>query len=102
MKEAFAVAVGLQSVRIVAATTPERDAHGNRQPEVLVAAQFDRERLGGVQWGNVDSVRILNDVRSELQLKQVGVAKTLTPLELDDEPELRALLDAIDYEELGA
>jgi hypothetical protein len=102
VKEAFAVAPGLQSVRIVAATTPEPDAYGNRHPDVLIAARIERERLNGVQWGSAESVRILNDVTSELQLKQVGAAKTLTPLPLEDEPELRALLNAIDYEELGA
>lgn len=102
VKEAFAVAPGLQSIRIVAATTPERDAYGNRHPDVLIAARFERKRLNGVQWGSVESVRILNDVTSELQLKQVGVAKTLTPLPLEDEPELQVLLDAIDFEELGA
>jgi len=102
VKEAFAVAPALQSVRIVAATTPERDAYGNRRPEVLVAAKFERGRLEGVQWETTESVRILNDVTTELQLKQVGAAKTLSPLPLDDEPGLRELLDAIDYEELGA
>jgi len=102
VKEAFAVAPGLNSVRIVAATTPERDAYGNRHPDVLIAARFERERLDGVQWTTTESARILNDVTSELQLKQVGVSKTLTPLPLDEEPELQALLNAIDYEELGA
>lgn len=102
VKEAFAVAPGLQSVRIVAATTPERDAYGNHHPDVLIAAGFERERLNGVQWETTESVRILNDVSSELQLKQLGAAKTLTPLPLDDEPELQELLNAIDYEELGA
>lgn len=102
VKEAFAVAPGLQSVRIVAATTPERDAYGNRHPDVLVAARFERERLDGVHWRTTEFVRILNDVTSELELKQVGSAKTLTPLPLDDEPELRAMLGAIDFEELRA
>lgn len=100
VKEALAVAPGLQSIRIVAATTSERDAYGNRHPDVLIAARFERERLNGVQWRTTESVRILNDVSSELELKQVGVAKTLTPLPLDEEPELQTLLNAIDYEEL--
>jgi hypothetical protein len=100
VKEAFAP--GLRSIRIVAATTPERDAYGDRHPDVLVAARFERDRLDGVQWGSAESVRILNDVTTELRLKQVGAAKTLTPLPLDGEPELQALLDAIDFEELGA
>ncbi|WJY00842.1 hypothetical protein [Curtobacterium sp. 458] len=102
VREAFAVAPGLRTVRMVAATTPERDAYGNRRPEALVAARFERHRLEGVQWETTESVRILNDVATELQLKQAGAAKTLTPLTLDDEPELRALLNAIDYEELRA
>jgi len=102
VKEAFAVAPGVQSVRIVAATSPQRDAYGNAKPEVLLAAKFERVRLDGVQWTLVESTRILNDITTELQLKQVGAAKTLTPLTLEDEPELQALLDAIDHEELRA
>ena len=47
------------------------------------------------------SPRILNDVSTE-QLKQVGAANTLTLLALDNEPELRGLLDVIDFDELGA
>lgn len=102
VKEAFAVAPGLQALRIVAATTPERDAYGARHADVLIAARFERSRLEGVQWETIEPARILNDVSTELQLKQVGAAKTLTPLALDDEPELHALLDAIDFEERGA
>lgn len=60
---------------------------------MLIAARFERARLDGMQWGSVESVRILNDVSSELQLKQVGVATTLTSLTLEDEPELQALLN---------
>lgn len=102
MKQAFAVAPGLRSIRIVAVTTPEADAYGQRHADVLVAAQIERHRLDGVQCETVESVRILNDVSSELQLKQVGAAKTLTPPSLDGEPELQALLDTIDYEEFRA
>ncbi|WIE84430.1 hypothetical protein [Curtobacterium sp. MCPF17_021] len=101
VKEAFAVAPGLRSVRIVATTMPTPDAYGNRKPEVLVAAQFERSRLDGVKWTSVDSIRILNDVSSELQLKQVGVTKALAPLMMDDEPDLQALLAVIDFAELG-
>ncbi|MDQ0537512.1 hypothetical protein QF011_000042 [Curtobacterium flaccumfaciens] len=102
VKEAFAVAPGLWSLRIVAATAPERDAYGNHHAEVLIAARFNRERLNGVQWEATESVRILNDATTELELKQVGAAKRLMPLPLEDEPELQALVAAIDYEELGA
>lgn len=102
VKEAFAVAPGAQSIRIVAATTPECDAYGQLRADVLIAARLERNRLDGVHWATTESVRILNDVSSELQLKQTGAAKTLTALSLEGEPELRALLDAIDYEELQA
>lgn len=102
IKEAFAVAPGLRTVRIVATTKPEVDAYGNREPEILIAAKFDRARLNGVQWAAVDSIRILNDVSTELQLNQAGVTKALAPLSLEEEPDLQALLEAIDFEELGA
>lgn len=95
VKEAFAVAPGLRSARIVAAAMAP-DAYGNREP------QFERSRLDGVQWTSVDSTRILNDVSSGLQLNQVGATKALAPLMIDDEPDLQALLQSIDFEELDA
>lgn len=102
VKEAFAVAPALASVRIVATSVPERDAYGVRKPNVLVAARFERARLEGVQWQTVDSIRILNDTSSELRISQVGVTKALAPLSLDDEPALQSLVEAIDYDELDA
>jgi hypothetical protein len=54
-----------------------------------------------VQWKTTESVRILNDVTAELELKMIGVVKTFTPLPLEDEPELQALLNAFDHEGLG-
>lgn len=101
IREAFAVAPALKSVRIVAVTVPEPDAYGRVKPDVLIAAKFERPRLDGVQWATADSITILNGASSELVLTQVGVTKAMGPLSLHDEPELRAMLAAIDFGELG-
>jgi hypothetical protein len=100
VREAFAVAPKIESVRIVAAAVPPLDSYGRRNPEVLLAARFDRDRLSGVRWGDVDAVQAINDINTELRLNQVGVTKALAPLDLSDEPELAALVEQIDYSDL--
>lgn len=101
VKEAFAVAPGLQAARIVAVALPDIDAYGQQRPEVLLAARVERQRLEHVHWVGASAVRVINDTTSELQLRQVGVTKALAPVDLADEPQLRALLDGFDYGDLA-
>lgn len=100
VKEAFAVAPGLRAARIVAVALSERDAYGNQKPQILLAARFERRRLQDVGWADADAVQVVNDTSTELQLRQVGVTKALTPLELSDQPQLAALLSQFDYGDL--
>jgi hypothetical protein len=100
IKEAFAVAPSVDSVRIVAVRAIGTDAYGAKKGEVLVAARIRRERLADVQWASVDAPTILADIADELVMNQKGAAKTLTPLDLTKEPELAQVVAAIDFDEL--
>lgn len=100
LKEAFAVAPGVESAR-VAAIRASPDAYGTELPEVMVAARCARSDLAEVRWEIVDAVRVVNDCCTEKVLVQKGVTRTLQPVALGDQPELRALVDAVDLSELA-
>jgi hypothetical protein len=76
VKEAFAVAPGITSARVVAV----RHGDGIRTPEPVMAATISR---------------------SELAMREKGVTKALQPLDLAEHPELEPLLEAIDFEDLA-
>lgn len=100
VKEAFAVAPVIETARIVAVRQSSRDAYGGVKPEVMLAALFERQRLENVLWKDVDAAQIVNDTSSELLLVQKGATKELVPVDLADEPDLAAVISAIDFEDL--
>ena len=100
LREAFAVVPSLESARIVAVRPSEHDAYGRRHPEVVLAARCERSALHDVRWGDVDAARVFNDCCGEKLIVQKGPSAELQPLDLEDEPELQALLNAIDMDEL--
>ncbi|MFF1632606.1 DUF4236 domain-containing protein [Leifsonia sp. NPDC058248] len=100
IKEAFAVAPSLRSVRIIAVRANSTDAFGKKRGEALLAGRVHRERLDGVQWATVDAPTILSDISDELLINQKGAARTLTPLDLSQEPELGQVMGTIDFDEL--
>jgi hypothetical protein len=100
VKEAFAVAPALESVRIVGVRRVKKNAYGAKLAEVLLAAHIKRSALAGVQWASADAPTILSDVADELLMQQKGVAKTLTPLDLGNEPDLEKVVDSIDFDQL--
>lgn len=100
VKEAFAVAPAIQSVRVVAVRRVPPDAYGRVGAEVVLATRFFRSALEGVQWATVDSTRILGDVGVETVAKLRGAAQEFVAVDLAGEPGLQALLDAVDLTEL--
>ena len=96
LKEAFAVAPGLQSARVAALRDDGPDAYGNPDLICLIAGRWTRDRLQGVVW-TTDASRILNDSSTELLLTQKGQAKELQPLDLTAEPDIAELLRATDF-----
>ena len=100
IRETFAVAAGMASVRIVLIRATSPNVYGKKYVECLTAARFERKALEGVQWDIADAPTIFNDVASEKLFKQVGAAGELKPLDLSDEPELQALVAEVDLSEL--
>ncbi len=78
----------------------ERDAYGRCRPECLLACHFAREAFNGVQWATTDAARIVADASTHLFAHSVGQAKELAPLDLTKQPELAALLSAVDLDDL--
>lgn len=93
LREAFAVVPSLQSARIVAI---RRAAFGLGDPDVLLAASCQRQSLASSQDERFDAEdagrRCLDDVNLNLK----GVAKSIQPLSLSQEPDLKGLLEHID------
>lgn len=102
VREAFAVVPCLTAARIVAIRAPERDAYGALRPEVLMAGLCRRSALQGVRWKSTDATRIFNDALTDKVALQKGATGALQPIPLTNEPELQALVEAIDLEDLAA
>jgi hypothetical protein len=101
LRETFAVAPGINSVRAAAIRLSEFDAYGKPHPECLIAARFVRQALDGVQWATAEAGRIVVDTSTDLLIRSRGQARELLPLDLSREPQLAALLDALDLEDLA-
>ncbi|HEY3530651.1 MAG TPA: hypothetical protein VGK78_16005 [Nocardioides sp.] len=100
VKEAFAVAPALTAARIVAMRAAAPDAYGKIRAEVVLAARFARSRLDGIQWDHADAAQIVNDASTERILIQKGAVQELMPVDLSREPQLKEVVDAVDFEEL--
>jgi hypothetical protein len=101
IKEALAVAPGLQSVRVVALRSAGVDAYGHPRLDCVLAGRWARAAFAGVQWQTADASRVVEDTASELVVN-LKAGKELQPIDLTDQPGIRALLDVVDVEELTA
>jgi type II secretory pathway pseudopilin PulG len=101
VKEAFAVAPGLHSARVIALRPGGTDAYGRPRLESVLAGQWQRSAFDGVQWATADAATVAQDTASELLIKLRG-GKELQPLDLSDQPGIRALLQIVDVAELTA
>lgn len=101
VKEALAVAPGLQSVRVVALRSAGTDAYGRPRLECVLAGRWTRAAFAGVQSQSTDATRVAEDTASEL-LVNLRAGKELQPIDLGAQPGIRALLEVVDVEELIA
>ena len=101
VREAFAVAPGIQSARVTALRVEGRTVYGEPYVACLMAAAFDRAALAAVLWESASASDVVNQASKECLLKQKRASKDLTPLDLSGEPELRALVRSIDLRDLG-
>ncbi|AQZ63278.1 hypothetical protein BKM31_19040 [[Actinomadura] parvosata subsp. kistnae] len=102
LREAFAVAPGLSAARAVVLRTDRVDAYGRVQVSCMLAGRFERRSFDGVRWDAVDAATVVNDTAGNLMINQKGAAKEPYPLDLRFEPELQALVNAVDITELTA
>lgn len=100
VREAIAVAPGIRVARVVALRSSGRDAYGRPRIDVILAVRFDRKALDGVQWARADAADVVRDAGTEHALNVKGQAKKLQPIDLTKEPELAALLEHVDVDDL--
>jgi len=101
VKEALAVAPGLQSVRVIALRSAGIDAYGRPRLDCVLAGRWTRTAFTGVQWHIADATTVAQDTASELVANLRG-GKELLPIDLADQPGIRALLGVVDVDELTA
>ena len=96
IKEALAEAPNVTSVKGVVVRQADPDVFGKVYMEPLVAASFSRADLARVQWAEATSPEIVRQASQDLLWELKGkAAPELKPLDLDDEPELKRFIDAL-------
>jgi hypothetical protein len=100
VREALAVIPSIESVRVIAIRASAPDVYGNLLPEVIAASRFERKSFDGVQWDTVNSIDVFNQCGDDRILKQKPRTNELTPISLDEERDIRKILEGIDMSEL--
>lgn len=100
VREALAVIPSLESVRVIAIRASDPDIYGNRLPEAVAASRFERNSFDRVQWGNVNAIDVFNQCGDNRMLKQKPRTNELIPIDLDEEDDIREILERIDMSEL--
>lgn len=94
VREALAVAPAITGVRVVGLRDEGADAYGRPQIGCLAAVLLERAALAGVVWASADAGRIIHDAATEQLFHRAGRSAMLGPLDLADEPDLAALVEA--------
>jgi hypothetical protein len=101
VKEALAVAPGIQGVRVVVLRPAGTDAYGRPRLDCVLAGRWTRAAFAGVQWATASAATVAEDTAAELVV-DLRAGKELQPLDLTDQPGIRGLLQVVDVEELTA
>jgi hypothetical protein len=101
IKEALAVAPGIQGVRVVVLRSAGPDAYGRPRLDCILAGRWTRAAFEGVQWATASAATVAQDTAAEF-VANVKAGKELQPLDLTDQPAIRGLLQVVDVEELTA
>lgn len=95
IKEALAVAPGMSHVKAVVVREAAPDVYGNTRMEALLAASYARSDLERVQWHKATSPEIVQQAAEDLLWDLKGRPPALQPLSLDQEPDLKLFIEAI-------
>ncbi|GGF36307.1 hypothetical protein GCM10011519_07260 [Marmoricola endophyticus] len=97
LREAFAVAPGLKSARIVALRSSSDATKG--RPEALLAATCSREALAAIPWSHVDAADAAVQSLSDAVFIEKGVTRALQPIPADKHPDIKKVLSVVDFSE---
>ena len=94
LREAFAVAPGVDAARVIAVRRSGPDIYGRPVLDCMVAGRWTRTAFNGVRWTDADAGNILAGTATELVLNQKR--GQILPVDLSTEPEIRDLLSTMD------
>lgn len=98
-KEALAVAPGLQAARVVAVRDNGLDVYGQRIAEPVLATHLTRTALTRVQWPTATAWDVVTQASEGQSLANLArTTGALKALDLSEQPDLMALVEAIDFE----
>jgi hypothetical protein len=97
LREAFAVAPGVDAVRVIAVRRGGPDIYGRPVLDCMVAGRWTRTAFNGVRWADADAGNILAGTATELVLNEKR--GQILPIDLSTEPEIRDLLSTLDTTE---
>jgi hypothetical protein len=97
LREAFAVAPGIQTARVIAIRHSGPDIYGRPSLDCMLAGRWTRTALNGVHWADADAGSILAGTATEVLLNQKR--DQVLPVDLSTEPEIQDLLSSMDTAE---
>ena len=95
IKEALAVAPAISSVKAVVIRQSAPDVYGDPRMEALLAASYERSNLDRVKWNDALPSDIVQEAAEDLLWNLKGRPPQLQALDLDDEPDLKVSIDAL-------
>jgi hypothetical protein len=93
LREAFAVAPGIDAARVIAVRRGAPDIYGRPVLDCMTAGRWTRTAFNGVRWADADAGKILAGTAAELVLNEKR--GQVLPVDLSAEPEIRDLLSAM-------
>jgi len=94
LREAFAVAPGVDAARVIAVRRGDPDIYGRPALDCMVAGRWTRTAFNGVRWADADAGNILAGTATELVLNEKR--GQVLPVDLSTEPEIRDILATMD------
>jgi hypothetical protein len=94
LREAFAVAPGVDAARVIAVRRGGPDIYGRPALDCMVAGRWTRTAFNGVRWADADAGNILTGTATELVLNEKR--GQIIPVDLSTEPGIRDLLATMD------
>ncbi len=94
LREAFAVAPGVDAARVIAVRRSGPGIYGRPVLDCMVAGRWTRTAFNGVRWADADAGNILASTATELVLNEKR--GQIQPVDLSTEPEISDLLSAMD------